>query len=183
MQLLRLTVIAVAVVFCAATSAPRYRYPRSYPTWRAAGLASRVDACAEVKAWISKSGKQGVGVTVRLSGRGERACRVELTAAHFAIGERRIAVAVLPSSVIVQPASVEYFYLPFAFDNEGAWNRGERRGDLALALSYDGAPSPELRVTFEHRRDRAHDQVDYHQPRLMPPAPQPAPQPVPPRSM
>lgn len=183
MPLLRLTVIAVAVVLCSATSAPRYRYPRSFPTWRAEGPASRVTACAEVKAWISKSGKQGIGATVRLTGRGERACRAEVASARFAVGQTGVAAAALPTSVVVQPDAVQYFYLPFAFDNEAAWNRGDRRGELVVALVFDGVPGPELRVAFEHRRDRAHDRVDYHQPRLLPPAPQPAPQPVAPRSL
>lgn len=171
MQLLRLTVICVAVALCAATSAPRYRYPRSYPRWQATGLASRVDACAEIKVWISKSGKQGVGATVRLTGRADRACRAEVTAARFAVAELEVAAAALPPSVIVQPGAVEHLYLPFPFDNEAAWNRDDRRGILSVALSYDGVPSPELQVGFEHRRDRAHDQVDYHQPRPLPPAP------------
>ena len=77
----RVVVIGVALLFCAATSPPRYTYPRNYPAWRIEGATTRVTACGEVRVWVSKSGKEGVGVTVRVHAVPERTC--ELKSAEY----------------------------------------------------------------------------------------------------
>jgi hypothetical protein len=158
--LLRISVIAVAVVFCAATSAPRHRYPRNFPAWRVQGSAVRVSQCSETTAWVAKSGKQGVGVTVRMIGRGQQTCRAEIAKAQFEVGSVVVAAARLPDPVEVAPGSTVHVYIPFEFDNEAAWNEDRRSGALALQLAFDGRVGAELRVPVEHRRGPPHLKID-----------------------
>jgi hypothetical protein len=167
-------VIAIAAVLCAATSPPRYSYPRSYPAWKITDATVRVTECAEIKAWVSRSGKSGVGVTVRITPRGTEACDVRVAEAALEIGGARIEAIDLPESSQAPPGAQHHLYIPFAFDNEASWNRGERTG--MLILRFD--PGPELKVAIEHHRGPPHHKLDRWE-RRRPPQPQPQLPPAP----
>jgi hypothetical protein len=178
-QALRLSVIAIAAYLCAATSPPRYSYPRSYPLWKLDSGELAPAGCAELRAWVSKSGKQGVGVTLRLSPRpGAPKCDVRVVGAGLDVGRTRVAAARLPEPVTVGAGPAQHVYLPFAFDNEAAWNRGDRSGALVLQLTVDGALLPDVRVAMKHERSGAHTRIDRYA-RQPEPAPQPQPEPAP----
>jgi hypothetical protein len=134
---LRAVCLAVAALFCVATPAMPPPPPRPFAAWTlepGAAQAGRL-GCATARAWVSKSGKSGVGVTVRLwNGDAAAACRVELERAQWVVGAGAAVDAVVVQEHVIElaPCAVGYAYLGFEFDNEAAWNRGERQGELRL---------------------------------------------------
>jgi hypothetical protein len=132
-----------AVVACAVASmatSPMFPSPRNYPAWelnkRQAML--RVEG-VRLKAWISKSGKTGAGVTVRVYNCEEQARRLGIKRAVLKVegaGER-VAAARLPGPVEVKPGGAAHLYLPFSFDNERLWNQRQRSAHLRLELELD----------------------------------------------
>ncbi len=159
----RSAVLAAAWASIATSPAPR----PPFVAWQVRGVAEHRAGCARVTVWVAKSGKSGVGVGVaRVDGTGEAAaCRLTIERATLEVAGRRIAASVAPGS----PLGVRDAYLPFSFDNEGAWNAGEREGTLVLELSASGE-----RVTVRLPLLQAWQRND--------PAPAPAPsQPQPPQ--
>ncbi len=148
---------AAAVLFAAAASiatpAPQMR--RNYPAWELATQTSRV-GCAELTAWVSKSGKQGLGITLELVSI-EHGCRVEFDAAEIDVGGQRVAALSLPPALSLE--APQRVYLPFAFDNEAAWNDGRREGQFRLALRARGAPE-RFRTRMTHLRLSPHVRVE-----------------------
>lgn len=129
-------VLALAALASVATSPPRF--PRNYPQWKAAP-AQRQVGCAIAEVWVSKSGKTGLGVTLRVikheAGDTPTPCLVEVTRARFVAGGT-VAEAPAPAAIDLPGLShVEYRYLPFELDNNAAWNRGERAGVLTLGFA------------------------------------------------
>jgi hypothetical protein len=122
-----LAFVAVAAA-CLATSAPRL--VRSYPAWEIQSLGARRLECAIVDIWVSKSGKQGFGVTLEIMPSGS--CRVAVTSARFSAGGQLQASARLPGPL--ELGQKQHLYLPFAFDNQTLWNDGVHDGELELVL-------------------------------------------------
>lgn len=133
---------------CAATPAPRYQ--RDYPFWEVTGNAAPVFGCAEAAAWVSKSGKTGLGLTVRLHATGG-ACSVDLTGASLELVDRRVARGVPERRHLdLARCQVEHVYVPFRFDSEAAWNAGVRSGTIDIQLATGGV-SRAWRMPAEHR--------------------------------
>jgi hypothetical protein len=150
---LRAAAVAAAAMASLATSAmppPPYVTTRDYPIWRPAAPAHlELDACGALDAWVSKSGKSGVGVTVRVSHLCERprAARV-LEVSLVMDGE--VAAGELPGEALaLTPHASRHAYVPLPFDNERAWNQGVRRGELVVAVDV-GAGRQQLRVPMTH---------------------------------
>lgn len=161
----RLLVVAVAALASAATSAPAVRYPRNYPAWQVISGSPVAYGCAELEAWVAKSGKQGMGVTVSAATRDGRPCRVTVRSATFRVGALAVPAARLPEPVEAAAGTAPaLLYLPFAFDNQTAWNRGDDTGVLELRLSVGDAPETAAVVELVHRRAGAHRRTPYHQP-------------------
>jgi hypothetical protein len=148
---------ATAVVLAGAASMATSRPPVShgYANWQVASSSGRELGCAFAEVWISKSGKQGAGATIRLDS-DDPGCVVTLTAARIVLPGREIATSLpLPRALAAgrptepppppsndpsapPPDRGAYFYVPFAFDSEGSWNSGERTALLELSLSHGG---------------------------------------------
>lgn len=148
---------ALTVVFAATASLATspVRVTRGYPAWIVAGPANRDVGCAQVQAWISKSGKQGLGVTLRFTTPTEAACYVQITSARVVLAGNTMATLIaLPTAVAPPPTA--YVYLPFAFDNEAAWN--DRKNVAALQIGLKPASGPEItwEIPLEQRL------TDYH---------------------
>lgn len=135
--------LGVAAAFaCAVASmatSPMFPSPRNYPAWELAKKQAllRVDG-VRLKAWISKSGKTGAGVTLRVHNCGEQARRLGIKRAELQVegaGDR--VAARLPKPVEVKPGATAHLYLPFSFDNEALWNQGRRAGRLRIELELD----------------------------------------------
>lgn len=108
---------------------------RNYPRWTIdEGTTTRTD-CVEAQAFVRVSGKTGVGVAVQLKSHGD--CAVRVTRAELVIGAQRHAAEV-PQVTTLAGRSLVYVWLPFAFDNNRAWNDGLRSGQFELQLEANG---------------------------------------------
>lgn len=167
--------LVLAAVACMATSRPMQ--VRNYPMWEIGagepapgddgkrrdpqGLpADATIGCASVRAFVAKSGKEGVGLGVRVDSTGG-ACEVALDG-RLSAGDVTVAAA---TRVGVGRGGREHAYLAFAFDNERLWNDGVRDGALALTVTAGGA-SRVLSYPIHQRFDGFHrwDRPD-HAPR------------------
>lgn len=140
---LRLFVLASAALASVATSAPRF--PRNYPQWQVTGerpAAERQVGCATAAVWVAKSAKTGLGVTLRLTkqeaGDTPTPCVVAVTRARLVVGTTLVDSPAPAPIDLPALSQVEHRYLPFEFDNNAAWNRGERTGTLTLGFA-DGS--------------------------------------------
>ena len=143
---------ATTVLFAAAASLATspVRVVRGYPAWVVAGPAQRDLGCAQVEAWISKSGKQGLGVTLRFTSATETACHVQIAGARVVLaGNTFASLTALPTAVAPPPTA--YLYLPFGFDNEAAWNDKKNVAELKLALTPAGGPEITWEIPLEQR--------------------------------
>jgi len=140
--------LALVALTCAATSPPRYA--RNFPSWEVVSGGERSLGCARASAWVSKSGKTGLGVSVRVEPAGEESCRVRLTGGALTLADGRVVPGIADGAEIALSGCVGYLYLPFELDNEAAWNLGVRSGTLALTVEVDGVAHT-WRMPAEHR--------------------------------
>lgn len=148
---------AMTVLFAATASLATspVRVVRGYPAWVVAGPAQRDVGCAQVEAWISKSGKQGLGVTLRFTSATETSCYVQIASARVVLEGATIAsLTALPTAVAPPPTA--YVYLPFGFDNEAAWNDRKNVAKLDLALTPAGGPEITWEIPLEQRLTAHH---------------------------
>jgi hypothetical protein len=108
---------------------------RDYPRWRLTAPAPARTDCVEAQAFVRVSGKTGVGVSVQLRSFGD--CAVRIARAELVLGDRRYP-AELPPPQTLPGRSLVYVWLPFAFDNNAAWNDGRRSGRFELQLEANG---------------------------------------------
>ena len=95
------------------------------------------------------SGKTGVGASLQVRAPAEP-CPVALFDARLEIAGRSVAAAVeLPARRMGQ-GEVARAYLPFLFDNEASWNRGEQTGELVLRVVAGGSEEL-LRFAMTHQ--------------------------------
>jgi hypothetical protein len=151
LRALRFGAMALAGVASIATPAPQR--VRNYPFWRIETPGPRAIGCAEVDAWVSKSGKEGFGVTMILDSLSEP-CSFQLRRARFlADGVKHDASTLPPPVTLVGRART---YVPFEFDNEALWNDGVRDGKLELVLAADGAAEELVVLALHHEYDGPH---------------------------
>lgn len=128
----RPTLERLALVVAAVASLATSRPPRPFTAWTVAGQNVHHAGCAALEVWVSKSGKEGVGISV--ASQSDEACSVRLERATLVVGGRRF-VSEASGLEVVRGGVV---YLPFLFDNETLWNEGERTGNLELDLVTAG---------------------------------------------
>lgn len=154
--LARATALLATLLACVATAPPPSS--RGYPSWRLEHLGARQVGCARVDAWVSKSGKEGVGVTLSARRAASGPCRFEVRSAAVHVAGRSWPASRLPSASELDE-SERYFYLPFVFDNEALWNDRRRSGQLELVLaSTTGAPERVV-LSMVHTRPSPHSVV------------------------
>jgi hypothetical protein len=125
-------IVGVAAMASIATPAPMY--PRNYPAWNIQSGDTRSLGCGQARAWVSKSGKTGVGLSISISSTAQH-CRVGFERAELAIEGG----PVVSASRMPNPGD-SLLYIPFPFDNNGMWNRKLRSGRFTLAMTVNGAP-------------------------------------------
>jgi hypothetical protein len=126
-----LAIVLVAAVLSSATSRPRMA--RNFPAWRVMSEPTKDLGCARAEAWVARSGKTGLGLTVKIATPAV-ACAVTIEGATFVLGAERIAGKAEPPTLNLPIASEGHFWVTFAFDNDAAWNRGARDGKLELTI-------------------------------------------------
>lgn len=122
----RLASLAAALLACAATTpAPR----ECHPSWRLLDPSNEL-GCALLDGWVSKSGKEGFGLTLAITAAdGAQTCVVRLTAATFLAGAFHSAPPALPAPVTVTGDEERYLYIPFPFDNQALWRESIAQAD------------------------------------------------------
>jgi hypothetical protein len=141
---LRALAFAIVALACVATSAPRL--VRNYPIWKVETLGERRIGCGKVDVWVSKSGKQGIGVTVRIAPMSAGPCPARVTRARFSAGPT---TADAEPAVALEKNGKSYLYLPFPFDNETLWNEGHHAGRLELVIQV-GDREEKLAFNLRH---------------------------------
>jgi hypothetical protein len=141
----RLAAVGVAALTSAATSPMRGpNYYRPLPIWGVAATASRPSGCADAELWVSRSGAEGVGVTVALRARAED-CVLRIDRSAFVLAEAGVSATApgFPQAVTLAAGAPErLLYLPFAFDNAAAWRRQQVRAAVELQLADSGGAPP-----------------------------------------
>lgn len=133
----RFASVALAGVASMATSPPPIA--RGFPSWKvpdtASGSATKTLDCASFEVWVAKSGKTGFGAMLHV--RGDRSCTAQIRQATFEYPRERVGTAAtLPATITAGTVDAPgTLYLPFAFDNEASWNRGERHGTLKIEIA------------------------------------------------
>jgi hypothetical protein len=167
-----LTVLVAAASSMATSQA---RSVHGYATWKTTSTEIRQIGCAAGEVFVSKSGKQGLGVTI-LAASSTPGCLLRVLDARLRLptGEVRTSGALpaeLRALALLESRGSDYLYLPFPFDNEASWNSGERDATLALRLASEGQEQEWL-VPLHHRYDGYH--VDRELPPGLPPPPPPS---------
>jgi hypothetical protein len=132
-----LIALVIASTGCLVTRAPKLE---ERPRWRHIGKQEIDTPCASGRAFVRKSGKQGVGLTLMWKSRMD--CVVEIETVHVAFdaGERLRAPNV--AEIIELPGrSLRYTWLAVGFDNNRAWNDEHNTAtvDIVLTTTPGGA--------------------------------------------
>jgi len=120
------------------------------PRWRVTAPTAYDHGCVLGRAFIRKSGKDGVGMTVEL--RSRTTCQVVIARAELVLASGERVPAGIRQVAPMTGRSLLYTWLAFPFDNNRAWNRGVVDGAFELDLVLDGAPAPTWRFAAHHGR-------------------------------
>lgn len=107
------------------------------PRWRLSAPASYSADCAQADAFLRKSGKTGIGLTLRV--RSNATCTFTITAARIVFG-RRVVPAQAVGPIALPGRSQLYAWLPIKFDNDALWN--DDRNDATIELDVAVAAQP-----------------------------------------
>lgn len=133
---LQVAAFVAAAISVIATQPPRQ--PRNYPTWEFTNERTRDLFGLDAKLWVSKSGKRGTGITLRLHNPDSVPVIISLLSAQFTAGEITRTAQGVPTEVSVKPHTSHHLYIPFTFDNEKTWNDSFRKGILSLRFKKEG---------------------------------------------
>jgi hypothetical protein len=146
----RTVVLGGAALTSAATSPARgpYYY-QPLPMWSAVGVTRQSVACADVDLWVSKSGRQGVGLTIAFEPRGAP-CALRMDRLALVVpGEREQVAALPPQRIDVSPGQPVHRYVAVPFDDADAWHHNQRAGFVRVDMTApDGAHA--LRFDIVH---------------------------------
>ena len=118
----RLAALGAAALTASATS-PGPLYYRPLPIWSVVPPAPGALACARPELWVSKSGREGVGLTLAVHAP-QAACTVRIERVTFVLpGAGSFVAAGFPEELTVPPGQVIHRYVPIAFDNGAAWRK------------------------------------------------------------
>lgn len=116
---------------------------RGFAVWQL-DRQERPAGCARVTPFVAKSGKEGLGVGLRVASL-ERACAVSVS------GVLRAGGRVFASEPEITVTAPGHGYLPFLFDDEALWNSGVRDGELELRVrSATGDATISLPLRYVH---------------------------------
>jgi hypothetical protein len=118
------------------------------PRWRLDGDARFEGDCVHGRAYIRKSGKQGVGITLEL--RSTSDCTIEVPRVHlwWADGTSEPRPGIAP--LVLHGHSLAYAWLPVDFDNDAAWNGGRDTARVEVDVVVAGR-SERWRIPMRQR--------------------------------
>jgi hypothetical protein len=153
---LSLGALVLAAAASLATSAPRQ--VRRYPVWRVERADHVVDG-AVVQVWVSRSGREGIGVSVEIDPR-DTGLRYDVDAGASVL-RLQGGASVRATRVIAAPSPPGRTrrYLPFRFDGLAAWNAGRRNATLRLAVVTPAAVRTIL-VALHHSLASSHQTLE-----------------------
>ncbi len=122
----RASIVCLLLGACVVTRPPEMH---ERPRWSLVAPATYAADCAQADAFIRKSGKTGIGVTVRF--RSTSTCVVTITASRIVFG-RRVVPAGAVGPIALPGRSQLYAWLPIKFDNDAMWN--EDRNDATIEI-------------------------------------------------
>jgi len=137
----RLAACLIAITACL----PGHRV-RTYPRWVAIGGRDLRAGCAVADAFVRKSGKEGLGVTVEVRSLYDCDARIDL-ALIFPDGRRATAPSIDQKMI---GRSLAYLWMPIRFDGDAAWNDGAHTAQLELDL-HAGDTTHAWKIPVEHR--------------------------------
>jgi hypothetical protein len=137
----RTVAVGAAALTSAATSpVPRPYYYRPLPLWSTVGAGRQPLSCADVELWVSKSGRQGIGITVAFEPRGAP-CTIRLDRLALVVpGQGEFTATSLLGRVEVRADQPAYRYIPLPFDNAAAWSRHDHTGFVRLDVTAPDGP-------------------------------------------
>lgn len=124
--------------------------PRAYPHWEASEGRVPLGGCAEAQIAPRKTGKEGLGLGLRLFGK-SGPCAVTVRTLALRVGADRYAASKLPPSLTLQAGDEVYFWVAIPFDGDAVWNDPDRRAGTFVVETTDASASFPLVLTMEDR--------------------------------
>ena len=124
-----MTVRALLLVLLGACVVTRPPELAERPRWRLTAPATYAADCAQADAFLRKSGKTGLGLSLRVRSTG--GCTFTITASRIVFG-RRVVPAGAVGPLALPGRSQLYAWLPIKFDNDAVWN--DDRNDATIEL-------------------------------------------------
>ena len=121
---------------CNSTSRSTAHVRTQFAFWSVPGQRTFAIGCARVEAWVARSGKEGIGVSIAARSDAPD-CTVLLSEAWLNLPKGAVKAVSLPGPARLSDRE-RLMYVPIAFDNEAAWNGGERTGELILRFEVGG---------------------------------------------
>ena len=158
----------LAALVSVATSAPTHMATSGFPFWSVVDHQRECRQDITITPWIARSSKEGFGLVLRFDSHRELAREIHVDRATAHLQESLTELhGSIPSveALPVEPVTVHNphhhaaVYIPFAFDNQGAWNQGLRRATIYIDLVIDGEPT-RLRLLAEHRSAELREEYD-----------------------
>jgi hypothetical protein len=151
----RLAALGAAALTSGATSPmPVTHYYRPLPIWSVVPPAPGAVACARPDLWVSRSGREGVGLTLAFRAQQE-ACTLRLARVAFVLpGAGTFVAAGFPEELTVPAGNAVHRYVPIAFDNDAAWRRKLVQASVEVHV-IDKAGAQALRFDLEQRQPGA----------------------------
>ena len=115
------------------------------PRWQVIAGDHYDAGCISARAFVRKSGKQGLGIALQLRSRGD--CNFAIASGRVALDGHTVDVPGLPT-IDLHGRSQLYAWLPVRFDGDAAWNAGRVDATLELAIALDGVPAPAWRLAL-----------------------------------
>jgi hypothetical protein len=130
----RLALVLSVLVGCVVMRPP---WVDERPRWQLVDPGAQLDtACVIGRAFVRKSGKQGIGIALQL--RSRETCHVTFTAARLELAGGKTIEVAPPASRVLPGRSLVYTWWPVRFDNNAVWNRGHHDGELVLDYAIGG---------------------------------------------
>jgi hypothetical protein len=103
------------------------------PQWRLDGDALLATPCMNARAFVRKSGKQGIGMTLELKSFADCKVSVGVTSITWPDGRGVTQPGLAP--IELRGHSLYYAWLPIFFDNDAAWNHDRNRARVEITVT------------------------------------------------